>query len=154
MSDSLTGGRRFRVLTIVDDFSRESLHLGVARRFTGSDVAQVLQRLALHRRPKALRVDNGPEFTSESLDQWAYWNQVRLDFTRPGKPTDNGVIESFNARLRQECLNAHWFESLDEAQDTIDAWRESYNQHPPHSSLGNLTPGEFAKTHPERTVPE
>jgi putative transposase len=148
MTDSLVDGRRFRVLTIVDDFSRESLYIGVAFRFTGQQVADIVEELKTRRGASdAIRVDNGPEFTSVALDQWAYWNQVTLIFSRPGKPTDNGLIESFNARLRQECLNAHWFLSLEEAQREIEAWRRHYNRERPHSSLGDLTPEEFVQMH-------
>ena len=89
-------------------------------------------------------MDNGPEFISKSLDWWAYFNGVKLDFSRPGKPTDNAFIESFNGKFRQECLNQHWFLSLDDAQDVIEAWREDYNQHRPHSALGDRSPVEFA----------
>ena len=91
-----------------------------------------------------IQVDNGPEFISKSLDWWAYWNQVKLDFSRPGKPTDNAVIESFNGRLRQECLNQNWFLSLEDAQEKLDEWKMDYNHHRPHSSLGQKTPMEFA----------
>lgn len=90
------------------------------------------------------RFDNGPEFISKDVDLWAYWNKVKLDFSRPGKPTDNATIESFNARFRQECLNAHWFLSLEDAREKIEVWREDYNGVRPHSSLENLTPSEFA----------
>ena len=124
MSDSLSDGRRFRVLTIVDDYSRESVYIGARFRFTGDDVARILNHLKDTRGlPKSLRVDNGPEFTSVTLDQWAYWNNVRLDFSTPGRPTDNAVIESFNARLRQECLNAHWFSSMEDVAEYIRIWR-------------------------------
>ena len=92
--------------------------------------------------PDSIRVDNGPEFISKSLDWWAYFNKVTLDFSRPGKPTDNAFIESFNGRVRQECLNQHWFLSLTDAASKIEAWSIDYNQVRPHSSLGNQTPGE------------
>ena len=95
-------------------------------------------------KPQRIQTDNGPEFISKSLDCWAYWNGVKLDFSRPGKPTDNPYIESFNGRLREECLNQHWFLSLQEAQRTVEAWREDYNRHRPHSALGDRTPNEFA----------
>ncbi len=95
--------------------------------------------------PFAFRVDNGPEFISKALDQWACWNKVTLDFSRPGKPTDNAFIESFNGRLRQECLNENWFLSLKDAQTKIENWRKHYNEERPHGSLGNLAPSEFAK---------
>ena len=147
MSDELFDGRRIRVLTIVDNFSRESLATEVGQRFKGKDVVRILTRLAAQRGlPKTIRVDNGPEFTSKALDQWAYKNNVTLDFSRPGKPTDNAFIESFNGRLRQECLNENWFLSLDDARDKLESWRIDYNEHRPHSALGNLAPSEFAST--------
>jgi putative transposase len=93
-------------------------------------------------------VDNGPEFISKSLDWWAYFNEVKLDFSRPGRPTDNAYIESFNGRLRQECLNQHWFLSMADAQERIDHWRKDYNEQRPHSALDNRTPKEFAKLFP------
>ena len=147
MADELFDGRRLRVLTIVDHFSRESVAIEVGRRFTGRDVVRVLTRLGVERGlPKTLRVDNGTEFTSKALDQWAYANQVQLDFSRPGKPTDNALIESFNGKLRAECLNESWFLSLDDAQEKVEAWRMDYNHHRPHSALGSLAPSEFAST--------
>ena len=96
-------------------------------------------------KPQSIRVDNGPEFISRGLDLWAYFNGVKLDFSRPGKPTDNAVIESFNGRLRDECLNQHWFLSLDEARSLTVAWREDYHRVRPHASLGHRTPFEFAR---------
>lgn len=141
MSDELFDGRRIRVLTIVDHFSRESLAIEAGQRFRGRDVATVLTQIGAERGlPKTIRVDNGPEFTSKALDQWAYWNHVTLDFSRPGKPTDNALIESFNGRLRAECLNESWFLSLDDAQEKLDAWRTDYNEHRPHSALGQPGP--------------
>jgi len=94
--------------------------------------------------PKSIRIDNGPEFTSKALDQWAYLNGVKLDFIRPGKPTDNALIEAFNGRFRQECLNESWFLSMEDAREKIEQWRQHYNQERPHGSLGNLSPFEFA----------
>ena len=133
-------------MTLVDNFSRESLAIQAGQRMTGDDVVQVLQHVTSRRGyPKSIRVDNGPEFISKSLDLWAYWNQVKLDFSRPGKPTDNAYIESFNGKFRQECLNAHWFMSLHDAQEKIDHWRTDYNHQRPHSSLGNQAPAKFAK---------
>lgn len=118
----------------------------VQRKFTGEDVAAVLERLVQERgRPQSIRVDNGSEFRSVALDLWAYRHQVTLDFSRPGKPTDNAFIESFNARLRQECLNANWFLSLEDARLKLEAWRQDYNWNRPHSALGNLTPDEFGR---------
>ena len=91
-------------------------------------------------------MDNGPEFTSKRLDQWAHLNQVELDFSRPGKPTDNAFIEAFNGRLREECLNQSWFLSLEDAREKVEAWLREYNETRPHGALGNLAPVEFAET--------
>lgn len=146
MADNLADGRKIRLLTIVDNFSRECLALDVAAGFKGTDVAQALTRIVGERgKPRDIRCDNGPEFVSKALDQWAYWNGVQLDFSRPGKPTDNAFIESFNGRVRQELLNASWFESLETAREMAAAWRIEYNHHRPHRSLGNSSPAEFAR---------
>lgn len=148
LHDRLANGRKIRLLTIVDNFSRECLSLDVAPGFKGSDVAQVLTRIVTERgRPLCIRCDNGPEFISKALDQWAYWNKVQLDFSRPGKPTDNAFIESFNGRVRQELLNASWFESLEQAREMTGTWRTEYNNHRPHRSLGNCSPAEFVRAH-------
>jgi len=142
MADQLVAGQRFRLLTLVDNFSRESLAIRVGQRLTGDDVVKTLEAVVHGRgRPQSIRVDNGPEFVSKSLD---LWNQVQLDYSRPGKPTDNAFIESFNGKFREECLNQHWFVSLGDAQEVIDAWRADYNRHRPHSALGDRTPEEFA----------
>jgi putative transposase len=95
--------------------------------------------------PKRFRVDNGPEFVSRALDQWAHLHEVTLDFSRPGKPTDNALVESFNGRLRDECLNTNWFLSLDDARYKIEAWRQHYNESRPHTSLGFVPPSVFAQ---------
>jgi putative transposase len=100
-----------------------------------------------------LRWYYGPEFTSKALDQWAYRNGVHLDFISPGKPVQNAFIESFNASLRKECLNAHWFQTLEEATQQIEGWRREYNEHRPHSSLGYQTPMEYAQNHDQRETP-
>ena len=140
MSDELFDGRQIRLLTIVDNFTRESLAIKVAASIKGEAVVDVLQRL-----PRTIRVDNGPEFTSKRLDQWAYLNGVELDFSRPGKPMDNAFIEALNGRFRQECLNENWFLSLeDAAEEKVEIWRRRYNGERPHSALGNLSPQEFA----------
>ena len=147
MSDELFDGRRIRVFTLVDDFTRESLAIEVGQRMTGHDVARVLTRVGTKGGlPKAIRVDNGPEFISKAMDQWAYWNGVELNFSRPGKPTDNALIESFNGRLRAECLNQNWYLSLKDAREKIETWRQYYNAERPHSSLGNLAPHEFIRS--------
>ncbi len=146
VSDQLFDGRRIRVLTLVDNHTRESLALHVDQRVRGRDVVRVLEHVTdVHGLPLAIRVDNGPEFISKDLDLWAYWNKVKLDFSRPGKPTDNAFIESFNARFRMECLNEHWFLTLDDARGKIESWRRDYNESRPHSSLGNVPPAEFAR---------
>ena len=146
VSDALFDGRRIRALTVVDDFSRESLAIEVGQSITGEQVVAVMNRLtAVRGVPQRIRVDNGPEFVSRALDQWAYLNQVILDFSRPGKPTDNATVESFNGRLRDECLNTNWFLSLDDARHKIEAWREHYNESRPHTSLGYVPPREFAR---------
>ena len=147
MSDELCGGQRIRLLTLVDNFTRESLAIEVDTHLGGHRVAEVLQRLAsLRALPRTIRVDNGPEFISKALDQWAYLNGVELDFSRPGKPTDNAFIEAFNGRLREECLNENWFLSLEDAREKVEAWKEEYNRRRPHSSLGNLSPKDFSRT--------
>ena len=148
VSDQLFDDRRFRVLTLVDNHTRECLALHAAPRIRGIDVAQVVEGVAAaHGVPEAIQVDNGPEFISRDLDLWAYCSKVKLDFSRPGKPTDNATIESFNARFRQECLNSHWFLSLADAREKIEAWRQDYNEERPHSSLGNMAPAVFAARH-------
>jgi len=145
VSDQLENGRRFRALTVVDVYTRECLAIEPGHRLTGDDVVRVLNRLGYTRtRPKRIYCDNGSEFTSRILDLWAYHHQVTMEFSRPGKPTDNGHIESFNGRLRDECLNGHWFRNLTDAKGKIEAWRKDYNETRPHRALNNLTPNEFA----------
>ena len=145
LSDQLFNGRKIRVLSIIDNFSRVSPTLDVRMSYRGSDVVQALDRVAAnHGRPKRIRLDNGPEFISKDLDLWAWTHGVVLDFSRPGKPTDNAFAESFNGRVRAECLNAFWFSSLDDARVKCEAWRVDYNEVRPHSSLGNQTPMERA----------
>jgi putative transposase len=146
VSDSLATGRSFRTLNIVDDYTRECLAIEVDMSITGERVARVLGRLIEGgRKPQMIVVDNGPEFTSKALDAWAVRNRVQLRFIDPGKPIQNAYIESFNGRLRDECLNQHWFVSLGEAREMIEEWREDYNQQRPHSGLNQQTPAEFAR---------
>jgi putative transposase len=146
VSDTLADGKRFRALTLVDNFSRVSPVIEVDRSITGQRVVAVLDRLkAVHGVPQRIAVDNGPEFISKALDAWAHENGVQLEFSRPGKPTDNAFIESFNGRLRQDCLNQHWFRSLEEARTIIEAWRQDYNANHPHSALGYVAPQVFAE---------
>ena len=146
VSDALYNGRRFRALTIVDNFSRECLAIEADQGIRGEQVVAVLERLK-HTRglPEVIRVDNGSEFISKAMDRWAYGNTVKLSFSRPGKPVDNAFIESFNGSFRDECLNVNWFMSLEDARKKIENWRKDYNGFRPHSSLGDLTPEEFAE---------
>ena len=145
--DNLFNGRRIRTLTIVDNFGRECLAIHVGQSIIGSQVVEVMEALKRFtgRYPKRIQMDNGSEFISKAMDRWAYENKVVLDFSRPGKPTDNAFIESFNGSFRDECLNIHWFLSLDDAREKIEAWRRDYNDFRPHSALDNLTPTEFVK---------
>ncbi len=145
VSDQLFDGRPFRILTVVDCHTREALSTVPRVSFRAYQVVEALDGLVQARgRPKSLRVDNGPEFAGRALDQWAYLSGVELDFSRPGKPTDNAYIEAFNGRLRAECLNASWFLSMADARDRIEHWREEYNEERPHSALGGLTPRAYA----------
>lgn len=145
--DRLEDGRRFRLLTIVDDYSRECPAIEVDTSLGGSRVTQVLERLAeIRGLPQAITVDNGPEFAGTVLDAWAYRKGVQLHFIQPGKPIQNAYVESFNGRLRDECLNEHWFSTLTEAKDRIEAWRQDYNTLRPHSALGDLSPEEFVRS--------
>ena len=142
MRDTLSSGRAFRTLNLVDDHTRECLAIEVGISLTGSCMARVLDEAALERGtyPSRVVLDNGPECTSQVLDQWAYEHGVELAFIRPGKPTENGLVESFNGKFRDECLNLHWWVGLDEARRCIEAWREDYNHVRPHSALGDLPP--------------
>jgi putative transposase len=143
--DSLISGRHFRAFAVLDQWSRESLAIEVDLSLTGERVTRVLERLRTTRGlPLAIQADNGPELRGRTLDHWAYEHGVRLQFIEPGKPVQNAHIESFNARLREECLNEHVFVTLDDARRKIETWRIQYNRERPHSSLGNLTPEEFA----------
>ena len=146
MSDQLAHGRRFRILNVVDDCSREALASDAEYSLPGVGVVDVLEAIAaLRGYPKQIVIDNGPEFTGRVLDAWAYDKGVELRFIEPGKPTQNAFVESFNGRFRDECLNQHWFVTLADAQRIIEHWRQDYNTIRPHSSLGNLTPVEFAR---------
>jgi putative transposase len=146
MGDSLATGRMFRVLNIVDDYSREAIATEVDTSLPGLRVVRVLERIAQMRALPAMIVcDNGPEFTGRALDSWAYARGVQLHFIRPGKPIENAFAESFNGRMRDECLNESWFVDLSEARTQIGSWRIDYNEVRPHSALGNRTPTEYAR---------
>lgn len=145
VADQLSSGTRFRILTVVDVFTREALAVEAGQKFRGENVVQVLNRLVAQRgAPRHVFVDNGSEFTGRLMDMWAYHHGVRIDFSRPGKPTDNCFVETFNGSLRDECLNVHWFGSMAEANGVLEAWRRDYNESRPHSALKDLTPSEFA----------
>ncbi len=155
LSDRLADGRRFRVLTLVDHVSRVSPAMAVGSSLSGQRVADVLDE-AIRRcgAPQRIRVDNGPEFTSKALDAWAYRRGIELVFSRPGKPTDNAFIEAFNSRFRDECLDQHWFASLEEARQIVEAWRHDYNEERPHGALSQQTPAAFAaQWYRERDLP-
>ncbi|QDW66076.1 IS3 family transposase [Luteimonas granuli] len=145
VADALFDGRRFRALTIVDNFTKQSLAIKVDQQLNGEDVVAALDQLR-HEvgLPQRIQADNGSEFISLVMDRWAYDHGVTMDFSRPGKPTDNPFIESFNGSLRDECLNIHWFLSLDDARQKIESWRLDYNHFRTHSSLGDIPPAEFA----------
>jgi putative transposase len=155
VADQLANGLRFRALTVVDVFTRESLAIEVGQRLRGEHVVTVLNRLTAQRgAPTRFLCDNGSEFCSQIVDLWAYQHHVHIDFSRPGTPTDNAYVESFNATLRRECLNAHWFESLHEAKEQIEAWRREYNESRPHRALQDQTPEEFARAHAKNDLRE
>jgi putative transposase len=144
VADQTQGGIRFRALTVVDVFTRECLAIHAGTRLGAADVMCTLQRLTAERgAPRRVYCDNGAEFAGRLVDFWAYANQVVMEFSRPGKPTDNAFVESFNCSLRDECLNAHWFADLTDAQAKLEAWRKDYNESRPHRALGNLSPLEY-----------
>ena len=146
VADQLADGRRFRALTVIDLFTRECLAIDVGHGLTGRDVVATLERLRFERGlPQRIYCDNGTEFVSTAMDLWAYTHGVMLDFSRRGKPTDNAAIESFNGRFREECLNIHWFASLEDAQEKIDAFRWDYNENHPHRALKGLSSREYAQ---------
>jgi len=145
VADSIVNGRRFRALTIVDDYTRECPTIEVDTSLGGRRVINVLDRLAdIRGLPATITIDNGPEFAGKALDEWAYRRSVKLNFIRPGKPIDNAYIESFNGRFRDECLNTNWFINLKHAREVIEDWRIDYNEVRPHSSLKGATPKEYA----------
>ena len=149
----MADGRSFRVLTVVDQFTRECVKLEADRSMTGMKVVQALERAQQERGslPKSITVDNGSEFCSRALEAWAMGNEVQLCFIRPRRPVENGFIESFNGRLRDECLNVEWFTSLDDARQKLAKFREHYNQQRPHSALADRTPAAFAALHRGKT---
>jgi putative transposase len=148
LHDALAFGRKVRTLSVEDAFTREMLAIEVDTSLPALRVVRVLEKLRIERGlPVRIVIDHGTEFTSKALDQWAYENKVTLHFITPGRPMENGYIESFHGKFREECLNQHWFLTLDDARETIEDWRIDYNQVRPHSALGYLTPEEFATGH-------
>ncbi len=159
LQDALFNGSRFRILAIVDNYSKKCLSLLVGQSLKGSDVQQELSNIALVEGvyPERIQCDNGSEFISKEVDRWAYENKVTLDFSRPGKPTDNPYVESFNGKFRDECLSVNWFLSMEDASEKIETWRWEYNHFRPHSSLNDLSPQEFIILHtnqPEKSISE
>jgi putative transposase len=153
MSDSFVSGRRYRILNVVDDCSHEDLASEVDTSLPAVRVIRVLEELEIERGlPKRIVLDNGSEFRSQTLDEWAYRRGVQLAFIEPGKPVQNAFVESFNGKMRDECLNQHWTRDVAEARSVIGAYREDYNEVRPHSSLGQKTPNEFARTAEWRDV--
>lgn len=143
--DELAYGRRIKLLTIVDDCTKASVQIVADTSMPAAYVARVLDQMKVERGlPKMIRTDNGPEFAGRVMQDWAARNGVEWRFIQPGKPVQNAYIESFNSRLRDECLSQHWFASLGHLRSVIDAWREDYNEHRPHSALGYLPPAKYA----------
>jgi len=151
--DSLCDKRKFKNLTIVDDYTKECPVILANTSITGNKVVQELDKLKEKvGLPEEITVDNGPEFISNALDKWAYLNGVRLYFIEPGKPTENPFIESFNGKFRDECLSMHWFLSIQHAKEVIEQWRIEYNTERPHSSLNYMTPSEFVAQLTEKII--
>lgn len=143
--DTLASGHKIKCLTIVDDYTRESPCIEVGTSIGGNHLTRVLEQVRLmHGLPESIRTDNGPEFTSRAFVTWCMENNIEHIFSRPGKPTDNAFIESFNGRFRDECLNENYFLNMNDAKSKIEGWRDVYNEIRPHSSLGGLSPKEFA----------
>lgn len=143
--DVTRNGRKIRVLNVIDDFTRECLSIEVDTSLGGERVGRVLDQITNIRGcPVAILTDNGPEFTSQAMEKWSYSSGVKHQFIEPGKPVQNAYVESFNGKLRDECLNEHWFSNLFEARSIIEEWRVDYNEQRPHSGLGYRTPAEFA----------
>jgi putative transposase len=148
VADNLFDGKKLRMLTVVDCFTRECLAIHVGQSLKGEDVVKVVGAIAAKRgEPKTVKTDNGSEFISKAMDKWAYEHGAKIEFSTPGTPTDNAMIESFNGRPRQECMNEHWFMGLEDAKSKIEAWRNHCNENRPNSALGWRTQREFAKLH-------
>lgn len=148
LMDRLADGRRLKCLTVVDDFTKEALEISLDHGMGSHYVVRVLEAIVRFRgKPASIRTDQGPEFTARALDQWAYQNAISLKLIQPGRPMQNGYVESFNGKFRDECLNEHWFSTLAEARAIVATWRQDYNQTRPHSSIDYLTPAEYGALH-------
>ncbi len=155
VSDELVTGQKLKCLTVVDDFTKESPGILVARSITGEGVAAFFEQLAATRPlPEVMVCDNGPEFTSAAVDQWAHRRNIKLSFIAPGKPQQNGFVESFNGKFRDECLNEQLFFTLADAQDKIEHWRLDYNTVRPHRTLHQRTPLEYLQEYENRLTPK
>ena len=153
VSDSLSTGRRIKCLTVADDFSHECVDLAVDYGISGQYVTRLLDRAAVFRGyPCTVRTDNGPEFTSRAFMAWAQGHGIRHILIEPGRPMQNGYIESFNGKFRDECLNEHWFETLPQARAAIAIWRQDYNEVRPHSSCRRMPPARFAALHRQNSA--
>jgi len=153
VSDSLSNGRRLKCLTVADDFSHECVEIAVDYGISGQYVTRLLDRAAIFRGyPQVVRTDNGPEFTSRAFIAWAQSHGIRLILIQPGRPMQNGYIESFNGKFRDECQNEHWFETLAQAREAIMVWRNDYNEVRPHSNCGRIPPASFAALHRQRVA--
>ena len=147
VSDSTRFGNRFRIFTLIDEVTRECIALEVDTSISGQQVTRYLNKAIMFRgKPKEILTDNGSEFTSNAMNAWTYDKKIEHVFTDPGRPMQNGYIESFNGKLRDECLNQNWFQNLSEARAIISQWRDEYNYERPHTSLGNRTPIEYAES--------
>ena len=154
MSERVADGRWFRILTVVDQFTRECLCLMADQSLTGEKVAQALEPVVMQRgAPRAITVDNGSEFASRVMDAWAYRHGIQLDFIRPGKPVENGFIESFNGRLRDECLNVEVFFMLEDVRQKLARWQQDHNRVRPHSALADRAPAAFVAEWVAATTP-
>ncbi len=154
VSDSLANGRRIKCLTVADDFTHECVDIAVDYGISGQYVTRLLDRAAIFRGyPAAVRTDNGPEFTCRAFIAWTQAHGVQHILIQPGRPMQNGYIESFNGKFRDECLNEHWFQTLQQARSEIAIWRQDYNEVRPHSSLGRIPPAEFAQRHRTKNQP-
>ena len=154
VSDSLANGRRLKCLTVADDFTHECVDIAVDYGISGQYVTRLLDQAAMFRGyPAAVRTDNGPEFTCRAFIAWAQAHGVQHILIQPGRPMQNGYIESFNGKFRDECLNEHWFQTLQQARSEIAIWRKDHNETPPHSSLGRIPPAEFAERQRSKNKP-